>query len=402
VAFYQESNGIPGLQTGPGGDTLLQTVAPGSGWQWSFSTTGVPAGTYTYYALATDNDGVTSAVGTSATSTAVTVQDPASESWAGTGDDHWDNAANWSLGLVPGPQTVAVFSGSPGRPVTLDQDTTVGGVDIQSSGWTLGLGSHTLSVGTGGLHIAGGSSPTSTVDVGTGALIVTYGSGSSPISDIRGWVAGGYDAGAWDGQGILSSQAASNYPAAVGYIDNATDEGGDGTHTVKVKYTWLGDANCDGVVDIQNDFSAYFDGLNGLGTGWAFGDFNHDGIINIQDDFSAYFDGLNMQGAPLGAGGLVAVSEAAPASPVSAIQENGSAAAFVVDSIARSAEAAPLARAAAAPVLDLPLPVAAVPAPADPSGAPIALTVQLPHEAGLMTPAPIDGAGRAVVLTVKG
>jgi len=79
---------------------------------------------------------------------------------------------------------------------------------------------------------------------------------------------------------------------------------------VTVKYTWIGDANCDGVVDIPNDFFAYLDGLNGVGTGWSFGDFNLDGTIDVANDFFAYLDDLNMQTGPLG-GNLGAVPEPA-------------------------------------------------------------------------------------------
>jgi subtilisin family serine protease len=61
VKFYRESNGVPGLQAGSGGDLLLATdaVAP---YQASVSTTGLTPGSYTYYAVATDNRGATSAV----------------------------------------------------------------------------------------------------------------------------------------------------------------------------------------------------------------------------------------------------------------------------------------------------------------------------------------------------
>jgi subtilisin family serine protease len=69
VKFFRETNGIPGLQTGTGGDLRLttDTSAP---YQTSVSTSGLAPGSYTYYAIATDNQGATSAV-KSVTSTVV-------------------------------------------------------------------------------------------------------------------------------------------------------------------------------------------------------------------------------------------------------------------------------------------------------------------------------------------
>ena len=56
VTFYLESNGTVGLQTGAGGDTVLGTgTQNGTTWTYSFSTTGLANGTYTFYAVATDS-----------------------------------------------------------------------------------------------------------------------------------------------------------------------------------------------------------------------------------------------------------------------------------------------------------------------------------------------------------
>ena len=51
VAFYQETNGTPGLQVGAGGDAVVgQGTSGTTGWTLSLSTSGVLPGTYTYYA----------------------------------------------------------------------------------------------------------------------------------------------------------------------------------------------------------------------------------------------------------------------------------------------------------------------------------------------------------------
>jgi hypothetical protein len=63
VSFYRESNGEPGLQVGVEGDTLVGTDTTESGgfWSVSASTAGLPGGTYTYWAQATDDVGLTGA-----------------------------------------------------------------------------------------------------------------------------------------------------------------------------------------------------------------------------------------------------------------------------------------------------------------------------------------------------
>jgi parallel beta-helix repeat protein len=61
VSFYRESNGLVGLQTGAGGDTILGTdTSAVSGWSIGTLTTGLPPGNYNYYAFATDDLGATS------------------------------------------------------------------------------------------------------------------------------------------------------------------------------------------------------------------------------------------------------------------------------------------------------------------------------------------------------
>ncbi len=63
ISFYRESNGEPGLQVGAEGDTFVGTTNSNIGGFWSVnvSTVGLPAGTYTYWAQATDDTGLTGA-----------------------------------------------------------------------------------------------------------------------------------------------------------------------------------------------------------------------------------------------------------------------------------------------------------------------------------------------------
>ena len=62
VAFYRESNSTAGLQTTGTADTLVGNGTLSNGtWKIDASTTGLPRGTYTFYALATDSLGSVSA-----------------------------------------------------------------------------------------------------------------------------------------------------------------------------------------------------------------------------------------------------------------------------------------------------------------------------------------------------
>jgi hypothetical protein len=65
VSFYRESNGDAGLQVGAEGDTLVGTATTNVGGVWSVnaSIAGLAAGTYTYWAQATDTFGLTGAAG---------------------------------------------------------------------------------------------------------------------------------------------------------------------------------------------------------------------------------------------------------------------------------------------------------------------------------------------------
>ena len=79
VTFYRESNSVAGLQTT--GDTLLGTgTQNGTTWTYSFDTTGLAAGTYTFYATATDSVSVTGAA--VSTTFQVTLPAPANDNFA--------------------------------------------------------------------------------------------------------------------------------------------------------------------------------------------------------------------------------------------------------------------------------------------------------------------------------
>ncbi|HEY1685678.1 MAG TPA: ribonuclease domain-containing protein [Tepidisphaeraceae bacterium] len=100
---------------------------------------------------------------------------------------------------------------------------------------------------------------------------------STAPATIRSYLSAGYDQGKWDLPGLMSSSAASHAGTSLGYAPLSS-----GT---EVKYTWIGDANLDGVVN-----SADLAAISPTGTTWYTGDFNYDGKVNA-DDYALFMLG---------------------------------------------------------------------------------------------------------------
>ena len=129
----------------------------------------------------------------------------------------------------------------------------------------------------GGLSMASDS----TVDVGD-ALVVR----GSNYDTIRSKVRQGRHGGDWRGDGITSARAAGDVfgSSALGLLD-----GGD---AVLVKYTYYGDTDLSGSVEM-NDLESFFAGYDGLAATpkWSDGDFDLSGVVD-RADFERLFDGL--------------------------------------------------------------------------------------------------------------
>jgi hypothetical protein len=121
------------------------------------------------------------------------------------------------------------------------------------------------------------------LDLTDTAMVIDYTS-PSPLAAIRILITSGYNGGAWDGEGIVTS---SGPGYAIGFAE-ASDLPGvppiflptDGT-TVLLRGTRYGDANLDGVVNL-NDFNLFAANF-GTGDAWHEGDFNYDGVTNLND-----------------------------------------------------------------------------------------------------------------------
>ncbi len=143
-------------------------------------------------------------------------------------------------------------------------------------------------INTNNIPVDGGSAPVARLDLASSALVIDY-SGASPVSTVFDQIRTAWSGGFWNANGIASSTADRNVHT-LGYGEAASvfssfpasfcGESIDST-TVLAKYTYFGDANLDGQVDITD--------LGRLATAWQTaglwvnGDFNYDGFIDISD-----------------------------------------------------------------------------------------------------------------------
>jgi chitinase len=237
-------------------------------------------------------------------------------------------------------QLLAVSSGT--VTFTADPYTTVPTFSVTVTGGSLVFNS---SQHLAGLTVSGGAAGFSSAAVsdvltvnslnlsggpfnlGSNGLIVDY-SGTTPLSTIRGYLASGFNAGAWNGSGIQSSSAAgdSTHLHAIGYaeastlgVSNFMGQNVD-TTAVLVRYTRYGDNNLDGAVDIGNDFSLLLDGLSGAtAAAWVTGDYTFDGRVDLGNDFNLFLRSF--------------ISSAPPPPPAPPLQANLSAVAVPAPTI---------------------------------------------------------------------
>jgi hypothetical protein len=138
---------------------------------------------------------------------------------------------------------------------------------------------------TGSLSIESSPNPLAKLDLANNDMIWDYGA-VSPIDTVHSHIRHAWNAGAWDRNGITSSSGnASTY--ALGFGDNATmglssfsGQSVDAT-SVLVKYTYYGDADLNGKVDV-NDLGILATHWQQPGP-WSWGDFDYSGVVNVAD-----------------------------------------------------------------------------------------------------------------------
>ena len=246
----------------------------------------------------------------------------------------WSGASNWLGGTPDGAGAEVRFTGaiSAARTITLDTPRTVGRIafdnaasytlagpgtlTISGSSPATGLevrsGVHTISAplqfagaiatislaDSSGLNLEGSlSGALSQISIASGAtlnltsndLVIDYTPGNSPLTSITAALVSGYNNGQWTGDRINSSTAASNsaHTTAIGIgeaaalgIGSFNSQAIDGS-AILLKYTYYGDANLDGQVDIS-DLGALATAWQTGGV-WSQGDFDYSGFVDISD-----------------------------------------------------------------------------------------------------------------------
>lgn len=131
---------------------------------------------------------------------------------------------------------------------------------------------------------------TGVLNLNDGDMIIDY-TGASPIAPIESLLAGGYNGGAWSGNGINSSTAAGSGNTALGFAESseiftsfpATFSGQPVDDTaVLLKYTFYGDANLTGDVTLS-DFNRLATNFGLSPRRWVHADFNFDGSVLLSD-----------------------------------------------------------------------------------------------------------------------
>jgi hypothetical protein len=144
---------------------------------------------------------------------------------------------------------------------------------------------------------------TGTLDLTNNSLVITYANNAGSFNPniektVRAEIINGFDDFKWDGNGITSSTAENDAAnpetspykgdAAVGYADN-NDLGNSSlpNNSVLVRFTYYGDADLNGKVDL-NDFDDWLYGYTGGtdaagGVSWSIGDFAYTGHVDLND-----------------------------------------------------------------------------------------------------------------------
>ena len=134
------------------------------------------------------------------------------------------------------------------------------------------------------------------LDVGNNEILIHYGSAPDPIASIAALLASGYANSAWNGPGINTSAplVVGGLTYGLGYADGADPQNtatGLPSGTIEIKYTLLGDADLNGIVN-GIDFGILAANFNKGVTGWDEGDFDYNNIVNGLDfgDLAANFN----------------------------------------------------------------------------------------------------------------
>ena len=187
-------------------------------------------------------------------------------------------------------------------------------------------GARSIKTAAVAVDVAGGGA----LDLKDNLLVLDYADGASAVAHVHHLLAAGYNEGAWNGAGIVTSSAGDAGLYTLGCAEAADVLGLEGMQTatwggqivdasaVLVRYSYGGDINFDGRITGDDygtiDYAIITPGLSG----YYNGDFNYDGKIN-GDDYGVIDYAIIAQGPP-----LLEAAPAAPAAPVTAVPEPAS------------------------------------------------------------------------------
>lgn len=206
-----------------------------------------------------------------------------------------------SLGNVSGNGTINVSNGTsltaskvsmPNGTISLNGHITLSttAATRQTADVVADIGS--LTIGTSGL-----------LDLKNHDLIIRSASNLT-LSQVRSFINSAYDSGAWDGTAGITSSSINPSNEALGYamagelslstFDGISVSSGD----ILVKYTYQGDANLDGSVDLTDE--AIMENNWGSATDWAHGYFEYTSGVSGLTDLSVILNNFGDQGGPAG------------------------------------------------------------------------------------------------------